>query len=263
MAAYNARVFAARHPEEVAAIVLIDGSHEDEVSKLPSETLAAAGPMIRVIDLCALIAPLGLYRIAGRLGWLEPFHQFSKLPPETRRAAEAAALQSGFCASVLQEILMAPRSAAQAAAARIPSDIPLVVVTSDRAREDPDKDGQGSAFAALARDLASMSSDSIIVPAHGSGHYIQLDRPQLVAETVVKTVEAVRRNRAVAEFFEAGPGHAALDRVNEPDGRRGAVAPENVSTSNSADARSLEPSAIQCGIRSGGMLPEGVPSSSR
>jgi len=47
----------------------------------------------------------------------------------------------------------------------------------------------------LQAELAGLSSQGRLVVAEGSGHYIQLDRPELVIDAIAEVVTAARTNQ--------------------------------------------------------------------
>ena len=52
----------------------------------------------------------------------------------------------------------------------------------------------------MQQELPSLSSNSSRIIAKGSGHYIQLDRPDVVIEAVHKVVDQCRQHQASSQF---------------------------------------------------------------
>jgi pimeloyl-ACP methyl ester carboxylesterase len=86
--------------------------------------------------------------------------------------------------SLGQHVAALPVSAAQAAAANSFGDLPLVVLSGDH-HPAPYDDWQ--------RDLAQLSSRGLQHLAGDCGHWIHLDRPELVTEAVRQVVAAARQ----------------------------------------------------------------------
>jgi hypothetical protein len=90
-------------------------------------------------------------------------------------------------------------SAAQVRAARTASPsfghLPLIVLTQDYSQ---DRSPQGKQMAvvwdALQKDLASLSSNSQQSVAQHSGHYIQLDRPDLAITAILSVWQQARQS---------------------------------------------------------------------
>jgi pimeloyl-ACP methyl ester carboxylesterase len=79
--------------------------------------------------------------------------------------------------------------------------MPLIVLSHDPEKpqfdlpEDLDKPSN-DAWQQMQRELAHLSTASSHVIAKNSGHYIQIDRPELVIEAVHHVVDQVRDARA-------------------------------------------------------------------
>jgi pimeloyl-ACP methyl ester carboxylesterase len=82
-------------------------------------------------------------------------------------------------------------SAAQVRAARTASPsyghLPLIVLSQDYSQDHSAQGKQAATWDALQQDVASLSSNSQHSVAQHSGHYIQLDRPDL-AITAIQSV---------------------------------------------------------------------------
>jgi pimeloyl-ACP methyl ester carboxylesterase len=63
LGAVYVRLFAAAHPDEVAGLVLIDPVHEDQLERLPPESLAQLDRAQRQLALAPTLARLGVFRL--------------------------------------------------------------------------------------------------------------------------------------------------------------------------------------------------------
>lgn len=94
-----------------------------------------------------------------------------------------------------------PASAEQVRAARTATPLPpmpLVVLTHGRAEADGLPPGwpveaEAALWRELHADLAGLVPDGRLVVAERSGHFIQLDQPELVIGAIAEVVAAVRR----------------------------------------------------------------------
>jgi len=202
-----ARLYAAAHPEDVAGIVFVDPAQPAEFHPLLPEQRRRIEIGARLARRGAWAARLGIARLVALLVTLgargtardtvaavsggilrghsdqiiAPLH---RIPPELRPALRAMWTQPRFFESLAAHIACVP-AAAQRAAAQPPrfDDKPVVVISPERITEFKLQEN---------RALAQMSSRGQHVVAMGSGHWVQLDAPEVVAGAVQAVVDAVR-----------------------------------------------------------------------
>jgi pimeloyl-ACP methyl ester carboxylesterase len=97
----------------------------------------------------------------------------------------------------IAELKAISESAAQTAATGSLRDLPLAVLSSDPNMPQPDIPEDlvkpaSDAWQQMQKELAQLSTRSTQVIAKNSGHYIQLDRPDLVIDAVHNIVEQSR-----------------------------------------------------------------------
>jgi pimeloyl-ACP methyl ester carboxylesterase len=136
--------FAARYPEQVAGVVLLDSTHPDMFTRLP------AYPMIweafrRASAVFPSLARLGIGRIVYR-------SDFDKLPPRSRREEVAFWSTARMARSQHAEWTEAPVVMRQARALKTLSPHPLIVVTAGLEAQH--------GWVPLQRELAALSSNS-------------------------------------------------------------------------------------------------------
>jgi pimeloyl-ACP methyl ester carboxylesterase len=161
----NARVYAARYPEDVAGMVLLDSMHEDQ--------FAALGPM--------LPPPF-----PGEPAELTGLRQFwTKDWTDPTKNAEGI----DFVAS-----------RAQGHAVTTLGDLPMVVLTADyenardlRAAPADFRRAWAARWWELQARLAALSSASAHRLVPGSGHFIQRDAPDAVIAAIREVVAAIRQ----------------------------------------------------------------------
>jgi pimeloyl-ACP methyl ester carboxylesterase len=195
------RLYAARYPQEVAGMVLVDSAHEAQYRRAPRE-LQELVPQVEE-EARQQLEGLKALIVSGSL-------DASMLPvPPGLPATAADTFRALVAASPKHvETVIAEQQAVQAihaelAAARIASlgDLPLMVLSHGQPMAMPglpDEVNQAheQLWQDLQAELAGLSSRGRLVVAQDSGHYIQLERPQLVVDAIGQVVAAVRDERA-------------------------------------------------------------------
>ncbi|TWJ16868.1 alpha/beta fold hydrolase [Geobacter argillaceus] len=168
------RVFADRHPEEVAGMVLVDAAHPDQHLRSPAIDVHMRSGF-RILRAVPLLARLGYVRLTGL------FNAWAKgLPP--RQAAEAEAFLSSYrhLRTTRDESLAWEALCTEVRATGGLGGTPLAVVTAG-------KDvlpGQPE----LQAELAALSGDSIHLTVRGADHVSLVTR----REHAQSVVEAIR-----------------------------------------------------------------------
>jgi len=194
------RLYAARYPQEVAGLVLVDSAHEQQHRRAPAEIRELAPQFEEQArqqfeGLKALIVS----------GSLDP----AMLPVPPQLPATAAETFRALVASGPKhvETLLAEQQAVQVihaelAAAAITSlgDLPLIVLSHGQPMPMPGlapevNQANEQLWQELQAELAALSSRGRLVVAEGSGHYIQLERPQLVIDAISEVVAAGRTSQ--------------------------------------------------------------------
>lgn len=183
LAGKNARVFAMRHREAVAGMVLIDARHE----YVDEQTNAAEQQAF----LDALESQSFQYGGARRLGIVRLFgDQLAGVPsmPAPMRAEIALMATRPEAVAATTEEARA-RSASDDLLRNAPSlgDLPLVAIAAGQNMSE-------SRWAEGQRRLAALSAHSRLVVAQGSSHAVAWDDPQLVIATVREVVAEARRD---------------------------------------------------------------------
>jgi pimeloyl-ACP methyl ester carboxylesterase len=153
---YTTRLFATRHRQEVAGLVLIDTTHEDTWTH---PEIRAANQQFGVFaSICRATTPIGLFRVLGHIGLLA--HPFpALLPPEQQAAATALTLRPHYCPTIDEETDLEniQESAVQLRVTRRPLDLPVLVLTADAGYPD---DAYRAHWLADQADLLRLSSQS-------------------------------------------------------------------------------------------------------
>jgi pimeloyl-ACP methyl ester carboxylesterase len=172
-----ARRFAVRYPGDVAGMVLIDSSHEDQVRRLRAEGWWSEPPVSTVrhaLKRGTRLLFLGLYRLLSR-------EAVSDVPPECADAARAVSLTARARRADLRELVLTLRPRGN------PPDLgalPLTVLTA--ANRD-------ATWNAMQAELAMISTESTHIVAEYGGHFLQRDNPDLVGAAIRDMVSRIRQ----------------------------------------------------------------------
>jgi len=189
IAGIHVQLYAGQYPDEVAGVVLVDSSHEDQLTRKGMTQIPSFYP-----PLIKAVSPFGIVRLMDLVGTPS-----ANIPPEveTQRAAIYSHTRSMY--SYADEISAIAVSMEQLRAAPMRlGDKPLIVLTHGMKEVNhagsPEGADQGEqAWAELQADLARRSSSGKQIIAEKSGHYIQFDQPDLVIDAIRQVVEATRR----------------------------------------------------------------------
>ena len=197
----HVRLFAYQHPDQVAGLVLVDASHEEQDMRMPTALVnnirqlqSGADGQMQVLRALAAIGVLA--QSPDRFPDIHP--QLSVATRETYKAVLAS--DSRFFATYPEELAGAEESMAQLRAARITSlgTLPVMVIRHGKAEaatpEIPEvivRQGE-QVWQILQGELAAQSTHGRLIVAERSGHYIQLDQPELVVDAIRQVVEAAQ-----------------------------------------------------------------------
>ncbi|MCC6538017.1 MAG: alpha/beta hydrolase [Bryobacterales bacterium] len=177
---YHVRVFHGQYPADVAAMVLVDATQEDQYKLLPAEWRAMSAAMVERYRRQARWAPLEVE--LGILRWQLP----APVP--------YLLLQTRYFRARASEIETIEVSAEQARAAGTLGNKPLIVLTGGREAEElrAIPDFQRVWVHELQPRLAALSTRGRHIVLPDSGHDIPSDRP----DAIVEAIREVRRLRA-------------------------------------------------------------------
>ena len=192
------RVYAAAFPSEVAGLVLLDPMEPEEWIPTTAEqrhmldkgvTLCHRGAFaarIGVARMVAALAGIGSSPLARRVvtvmshgGFTQRDEHilapFTKSPPEARAALAAMWTRPKSFAALASEIESIPVSVKQVAGVTTPRHVPIAILSA--------RDAKPARLDARDRLLAECAAGRHAIVA-ASSHWIQLDQPELVAETI-------------------------------------------------------------------------------
>lgn len=165
------QMFAARYPSEVAGVVLVDSSHQDQL-----ETVGGIPFFVPYVYKAA--APVGIARIVNQIAVLSSDRS-------TEADAERAALYSRTLTvfAIADEMAGIPESLSELRASPMQLGAKPLMVLS-RGLSDGASPETQAAWNELQNKLVKCSSNGKQVIANKSGHYIQLSEPELVVDAI-------------------------------------------------------------------------------
>ncbi len=203
---FTVRLFASTYPGDVVGLVLVDPIHPSEWLEMTEAGARKLASAIRLSRYGALLARLGVARLISALVRLgapglgrtsvslltggtiaeaeRMIAPLAKLPAELRPIIAALWTQPKFFDAIVGQAEALPQSAAQVAATGDYGDIPLVVLSANSSSPSQMREHES---------LAHLSSQGKHVVASKGGHWIQLDEPDLVIESIREVVESVGR----------------------------------------------------------------------
>jgi pimeloyl-ACP methyl ester carboxylesterase len=217
------RIFAARHPSDVAGLVLVDPADPDEWLEPGEQQQRQIARGVRLCRYGARAARIGIARLVAGLvglGALAPARALVglvsrgglsradeeilapiwKLPPEARQPLRQFWTQPKFfeaLGSQIESICTSAREVQEAEAGTGPTiELPVTVISAP---------GASSRRKHLHETFARRSRWGRHIVAHDCGHWIPLDQPATVTGAVSDMVEAVRRNSYDAAGLERPP----------------------------------------------------------
>lgn len=207
-------LFAARYPDEVCGVILIDPVAPGEWNPPAERDRRRIEIGSKVCRRAAVLSHIGILRFiallvrAGAKSFANPMIRaiskgapsdsnstespwFWNLPASERTMAPVFWTEAKFCRTIASQLERLPESAAQViAGGRV--DKPLVVLSA--ANISPQR-------LAEHRAIAAQSAQGRHIVAERSGHWVTEDQPELVAKAILDLVDAARgRSEATSRF---------------------------------------------------------------
>jgi pimeloyl-ACP methyl ester carboxylesterase len=180
------RHFLQQYPGEVAGMVLVDSAHEEQLSRLPflKDSVDALISQFRVLSVMSSFGLMALSpgTIPNRGFPEDGYKQYQAVLAITDYFASAIAESTTFYAGV-----SSVKSAEM-------GDLPLLILSHGLPDTTSGVDSaQQSQFerewSKMQIELTGLSSNGKQVIAEKSGHYIQLDQPELVVGSIIELVQ--------------------------------------------------------------------------
>ena len=176
--------FAARYPDEVAGMVLVDSTAPASAAKPGAASPGHGGSndaMSRVSALVSTAARLGLARLYAQFAW-------GSLPRRSREEVRASDATASMLRSTIDEYVQAAASTEQAAALRDFADKPLIVLTAGS--------GHDAAWSAAQNRMATLSTNSVHRTIAGATHEDLIANQEDAAATTQAILDVVASVRS-------------------------------------------------------------------
>jgi pimeloyl-ACP methyl ester carboxylesterase len=209
------RTYASQYPKEVAGMVLVDSSHEDMLISLTDRTTKQE-KVVRFRELSrgreipsiqttmpstgAANKPQQAQSSAAQTKLEAPFN---KLPSSLQGMRIWATSQPNYGPARSSEFDFLPEEMARMYSERSKNkyplgDIPLIVLTRNSGQhsgaDEQTKKQLDESHDRLQADLVTLSTNSKQIIAKHSGHHIQLDEPELVADAIRQVISSFRQH---------------------------------------------------------------------
>ncbi len=182
----NMRLYTHKYLDEVAGIILVDSSHEDQIEKLPEPegwAKSLSNPTVPLI-----LSYIGVRRLLSHLPQVKKTVEF--LPEGIRKMYLASQQTTKFIKTVCQEWVKFKESTQQLKAITKPLEIPMTVITAGKplstemglTQEYIDETNR--MWPILQKDLATKSSRGKHIIAEKSGHMIPHEQPDIIVDAV-------------------------------------------------------------------------------
>lgn len=187
-----AQMLAQTHPDEVVGLVLVDALHHDQTASMDPDIHAQYSRNMRLLTGSATwLAPLGLTRLAR----MPASVVLDKLPIAEQASARGLAMQSKNYRALYTEYRGIDPALDVARSLPPVPPVPTVVLSTNALSEFPpgwDTDTMRQHWIAGQRALAQETAAKHVIVAD-AGHYLQLERPELVIASVLEVLHQVRR----------------------------------------------------------------------
>jgi pimeloyl-ACP methyl ester carboxylesterase len=188
------REYIRQYPEEVVGLVLVDSSHENQRNILPAFGIEASESYENTVETVASIGS-----ILHPFGVPRAFKLFEQMlnddySDEVREVILARMYQPHFYHSFDNEMKTGEIETSLNATPRDLGDLPLVVLTqgygdNDAGVSDEEYNELRDLNMEMQEELAGLSSNSELIIAEESGHYIHHDQPELVVNAIKRLIE--------------------------------------------------------------------------
>src|SRR5918997_1126173 len=180
------QTYAARYPDEVAGMALVDSSHPEQFSYRPVAR-DSYEPQKQIFAVTSLLARIGVVRLLYTLIPAPP-----ELPQHQRAQIDALSPSTRQVSTYALELRATPQTTTQTRSLRSLGDKPLAVVSAGT--QEPE-------WLELQDDLATLSSNSMHRVVEGATHTsLVYDRSDAQASSaaIVEVVAAVQNDRTLA-----------------------------------------------------------------
>ena len=190
----NMRLYASQYPEDVVGLVLVDSSHENQMT---SQMWRRIKIMSWLYQALRIVSRVGVVRLIGEMNLLPILEdikrEIQKYPLAVQTSFDtfkSFCYRPSYWATTSSELANIEKSFEEIRSVTSLGNLPLIVL-SQGSKNSKMSDERFQKWASLQLDLTKLSSNSQRIIAENSGHLVQLDRPELVISAVQQLIESV------------------------------------------------------------------------
>jgi pimeloyl-ACP methyl ester carboxylesterase len=188
------RMYAHQYSDEVVGMVLVDSLHEELPIRLPEIINSGNQIAIRQLRTLAFLNSTGIIALVP-----QSIPNFG-LPDDAYAQSQAIMATTVFFETSIAETAAESESVTEAHDMQMTSfgDMPLIVLSRGRWEpftffSDAENQQYWEGWQATQSELASLSSEGKQIIAEQSGHFIQLEQPDLVIDAIQEVMDANRK----------------------------------------------------------------------
>jgi pimeloyl-ACP methyl ester carboxylesterase len=190
----NMRLYASQYPEDVVGLVLVDSSHENQMT---SELWRRTKMLSWLYQVFRFVSQVGVLRVIGEMNLLPILadikREWQKYPLAVQTifdTCKSFCYRPDYWATASSELANIKKSFEEVRSVTSLGSLPLIVL-SQGSKDSRMSDERFQQWASLQLDLTKLSSNSQRIIAENSGHLVQLDQPELIIGAVQRLIESV------------------------------------------------------------------------
>lgn len=191
------RSFYHLYPDEVIGMVFVDSAHENEMAFYPAPEGSTPDYFSTMMDFCEFIAGVGVLRATGVMANIL---EGSPGTPLEQRQILSRLNRVSYCQAIRAEKEASDIELSQTEPPASLGDLPLIVLVGAKQLNPirnqfyigplpPAQRQNTQTWQEIQAQLAALSTNSEIVQALKSGHYVHWDEPELVVDAINKLID--------------------------------------------------------------------------
>ncbi|WHY87268.1 alpha/beta hydrolase [Neobacillus novalis] len=194
----NARLYANRYPNQVRGMVLVDATHEDELTdRFPREHHKGQEMGAKMMRVFTFLSKIGILRALAACKMVPGFSKaIGGCPPEVQKMLWKKSFQTSALTAAGSEFAHLRLGYELVRKAPDLGELPLTVIAAgivDQFAPGTSKEVQGKIKQALrdaASDTSDLSKNGKLVVAENSSHNVHLEQPDIVINAIKEMVTA-------------------------------------------------------------------------
>jgi len=198
------RAFYHLFPDEVVGMVFVDSAHENEMAFYPEPEGSTPDYFSTMMDFCEFIAGVGVLRATGVMGEILEGSPGTALE---QRQILSRLNRVSYCKGIRVEKEVSDIELSQTTPPASLGDLPLIVLVGAKQLNPirnqfyigplpPAQRQNTQTWQEIQAQLAALSTNSEMVQALQSGHYVHWDEPQLVVDAINKLLDGYSQSQS-------------------------------------------------------------------